>query len=1034
MLTSKSENLANVFRSDGAVNRFLKSHESNCGSTIVMKYSYFILLSLILTFQAFTEVSIGNRDLNLIVRADGVIKNILSEQKKIKGNHSKLGSLFSVIMAKNTHGFEGGERREVALQPVPMEDGQILLKPKGKELPAFTLKAIDKECYFVLKITSMKNTKHEHAIEFIMTNLQSQQIDWLPLDSVTKKTYRRGGHARFCGVQQRNEVNPLGSIAMWSKRADKDNDEVLYKIWTSENIPHPKVDGKWTIERAKQWNADYVRLVRDGYKNMMYIGPRKPEDLKPIIGVATKFGIGKLYMHLNTWGARYWAYDRDNLDVNRTIFPEGKNSMVDFADELYKNNMTLTFRTTSYAIGAEHPKYLSKGKIDPRLASWWHGTLTQGIDAKATQITVSEGKEHYTDHDPNRGQHSLYDRKCMQIGNELVLYESYIDNNNGTWTLMECQRGFGRTDATAHVPGELAKGLYRIYGVAFAPDPDSSLLEEMAKDFATFHNDVKAGNLNFDALEVHGMKTYYGDIKFTGAAYRHVDHPVLADTSGTQLSWGFYEPLFESVRSGGKSKDIPVPKGIPYAHDMKIGLHQSHWSASSPYAYVWAIPSNATAGRGIDITAQAGFHDLTMDMVHSHGLIDHYVKVFRQWDYLGPRLPQHIKQRIYASWMPKSRYSWIDEVFRFEGEGDSFSVVPFRVMKREGKDRSWTFHQEHGTLYPYQYIRPGDTLKVGNPYAAQTPEFIIRVMPDFSRDVSSMRSTERVESEEEKAFHDMLDKFQGASGVVLEKRALKKRTDEEVSYLIMPEPELVENAGITSFKKEKNGVRIRATNKSERTLELVKERGDELPFYKVETDITKAGGLGVVVTGDGSGAVLVIRISGQGTRDYVVHLDFKGKRYIEIPTPQASWADARWPFFDAFKRWRGNRISKISLGIDRIQPGASASVLLEDLRLLPEKGSALVDPVIKVGAGQLSIRGSIASDRYLWYQGGANVGVYDLNWNKIEDLPVSSHDALASSPEAEITIQNNNKRGNPWLEVQFYVQDSPMPVGAITHD
>jgi len=44
------------------------------------------------------------------------------------------------------------------------------------------------------------------------------------------------------------------------------------------------------------------------------------------------------------------------------------------------------------------------------------------------------------------------------------------------------------------------------------------------------------------------------------------------------------------------------------------------------------------------------------------------------------------------------------------------------------------------------------------------------------------------------------------------------------------------------------------------------------------SSIYKAKGFGVVITGDGSHALFVIRIRGGGARDYVIPIDFKGRR------------------------------------------------------------------------------------------------------------------------------------------------------------
>ena len=80
---------------------------------------------------------------------------------------------------------------------------------------------------------------------------------------------------------------------MWTP--GEDWDDVLYQIWTTEDIPHPKVDGEWTIERAQEWIAEYISLIRGesanesasqgnvGYQNQMIIEPKAPEDLQPLV-------------------------------------------------------------------------------------------------------------------------------------------------------------------------------------------------------------------------------------------------------------------------------------------------------------------------------------------------------------------------------------------------------------------------------------------------------------------------------------------------------------------------------------------------------------------------------------------------------------------------------------------------------------------------------------------------------------------------------------------------------------------------------
>jgi len=963
------------------------------------------------------EIEFGNDNLTIPVAQDGTCQLA----------RNRTTSLFTVTLLENTYGLDAGKHRTLDLHPVSQQGDQFTLAPSKEKLPRFTFKTTDKGDYFTLRLVLMENPKDEHAVVLTMQWMPS--TNWMPLDAVTKKTNRLAFNPSFFGVMQRNKSNPLGAIALWKPSNEAQDDEVLYQVWASEGLPHPKVKGEWTVARAKQWVADWTNTFRD--HSIMYIGPRKPEDLKVLADEAAAWGLSGVYLHLNSWGDRYWPSDRDNFEVNTNLFPGGRKDMVAFGDYLASKGLGLTFRTVSYSLGGKHPKYLGT-KPDPRLARWWSGTLVKDADAEAKNLVVTPDKKEYTRYDPNRRWSEIFDRRCMQIGNELVQYESYTDNQDGTWTLKGCRRGLYATKPTSHKVGEQAIGLYRIYGIAFAPDPDSTLIGEMGKRFAEFHNDVKAKSCNFDALEVHKTATMYGTDKFMGAVYSHLDHPVWSDTSGGNQYWGFIEKHFHSAR---KELGLHRPPRIPHEPSLVMGLHTSHWSASSPYAYCYAMVPNVVAGLNERVVyEQAGFRDVTTELLQKHGLIKHYRKAMQQWRQHSKRLPEPLRKRILASWRKDPfavRYPLIDEIFRLQGEGkdgeENLQVVPFQVMKRKTGDRSWSYLQEHGLVYPYQYIRPGQKLTVKNPYGPQVPEFIIRVMSDFNRNLRTVKVDTADASEAKKAFNAMLDKFRAASGVTLEEEPAKSLTGQEVSYQIMPELAKVQqkrNAKEeTTFVAEGNGVRVSCKNDGNSPLHFLEGRDDTLPWYRVKTDITNAGGLGMVVTGDGSGAMLVVRISGQGTRDYVVKLDFKGCKYVEIPSPQVAWANGDIPFYSAYKRWHSNSISRISLGLENIPPKSKATVLIEDLRFLPEKHSALVNPELHLGAAKLCITGVIPTGSYLWYQGGKSVAVYDLNWNKVKELSVTLDDGKMPAAWADIKVINHNPQSAPWLEVQFFAAD-----------
>lgn len=949
------------------------------------------------------------------------INGILKKTTEIKNR-----DFFKVVVLEKVYGLADGKREELSLTNVVQEGNKLIASPTKNSLPQVVLEIKVKKNYSTLEIVDVVNPKGKLVTE--LTMLKPEKMNWMPCDGNTKKSYRLRNHPTFYGVEQRTQRKTIGKIAMWIPTSHENDDEILYHVWAHEDLPKPNVKEPWTVERAKLWINDWVNKY--GNFSKMYIGPRKPEDLTVLADRAHDWGLKNVYMHLNTWGDRYWATDKDNFDVNRKIFPKGKKDMIAFGQYLKSKGMGLTFRTTSYSIGTKHPDYASATHVDERLATWWRGTLAQDFDENAKEIVVQEGREHLTTYNSKRGGDPIFNRNCMQIGSELLIFNTFEDNGDGTWTLKGLRRGDFNSKVTSHKKGEKARGVFRIYGWGFAPDPDSSLVDELGKKFAEFHNEVNANNCNFDALEVHNMLTRYGDDKFMGAVYRHIKEPLWSDTSGGDQNWGFFEKKFHKVR---KAIVEDRPHGIPHAPEVMIGLHKSHWSASSPYAYNYSLVPNSVVGHSrLEVQDQSGYHDVRVDLLENHGLAPLYSKAVKQWRTYGTSLPESLKTRILSSWRKNpfnERYTLIDELFRFEGAGKELLVVPFQMMKRRSGDRSWTFKQEHGTVYPYQYIRPGTPIQVNNPYHAQVPEFIIRVMPDFNRTLLNKKVQKESElSTSEKEFNKSLDGYLGSSGVSIKNNESTSLAGKVVNYNIMFNADQIKETENYSFEDNGSGVKISYENNKNEIYQNVKDSTDSLPWYLVNTDITKAGGLGVVVTGDGSGAILVIRIKGRGTRDYLIHLDFKGKRYVEIPSPQVSWADENWPFVASYKRWRSNSINRVAIGLDRVPANTKSSVLVEDIRFLAEKKSALVNPIFKAGKCEIRAHGDIESNSYIWYRGGEKLGVYDLNWNKIKELPIQLNDGLKEKGYSELSVVNHNKSSNPWLEVQFFVQDEAIPL------
>jgi hypothetical protein len=187
--------------------------------------------------------------------------------------------------------------------------------------------------------------------------------------------------------------------------------------------------------------------------------------------------------------------------------------------------------------------------------------------------------------------------------------------------------------------------------------------------------------------------------------------------------------------------------------------------------------------------------------------------------------------------------------------------------------------------------------------------------------------------------------------------------------------------------------------------------------------------MGLWIEGDQSGAVLVVQLAGDMGRDYAIPIDFTGRRWIEIPHGQASYALGKWGWrFAASKYAHYDRVTAVRLGYGYLPPERSASVTIGGLQALREIPVELRDPVIDTQTGTLRIHGAIPPDHYLEYQGSDRATLYDANWNRVGELPVSPGDASVPAGESPLVIRTEQTGPLPWLEVQFLSRGDPIVV------
>jgi hypothetical protein len=407
-------------------------------------------------------------------------------------------------------------------------------------------------------------------------------------------------------------------------------------------------------------------------------------------------------------------------------------------------------------------------------------------------------------------------------------------------------------------------------------------------------------------------------------------------------------------------------------------------------------------------------------MLKQHGLTDQLIDVLLSWKKAIRLLNDEQRAMIDRSFtgapgrMPEySRHPASEIVWTVRCAQDAYELVPVRVLRRTYRDILWQHGQEHGALSPRQFVKPGESVVLQNPDREQTPHFILKILWGFD----AQRTAKPVPrgSGGPGLFSGEAEFF-----VAGNHEPFKTAGPDEPNLLLQPakaELSIPDGGHIETVVEEVAGdvLRLRAENPDGQ------ERWEttRLPEWKISADLRAHRGIGLRVTGDGSGAILLIQIPG---RDYIVPIDFVGSRTIEIPNGEVAWADVRWGWRMETKCTRYGQVDRVRIGFGYLPANSRAEVTVENLMALTEISAELKQPVIRAGNGSLTVDGPVASGELLVYEGGGSATVYSPDWHPLRTLPVRAENFLVPQGDVQFSIEAQSGRVSPWLEIQVLTE------------
>jgi hypothetical protein len=902
--------------------------------------------------------------------------------------------------------------------PVVRHENDKLIVTKDDDIPRFTFRIVNGSRYLALHLIRIEGVPLDHSISLGFNANLTTPVEVVDLD---RKVVVTGKDENLTVIWpyfwHRLPDEALGAFALYAVENDTDGDFALAEIWANEPLPRPAGQAQWTVENVMEW-VDAYHAKFAGMSEIT-LSAATPEELYYLTGEAHKAGIRRIYLHTDTWRGEYWPRKRSHVDVNPAVFPGGRPDLIKYSGYLHDHGMLLRLHNVSGGIGWHDPKRIV-GHVERDLASWGGGALVTAIGEAQTELLFRPDPATMVPYRSNdyggswRGRYMAVN--YLRIENEIIQIGAFADLDNPVWRLLDCQRAQGGTQAAAHDAGSGGAGLYVPYRQNLIPDLDSPFLAEIADEYAALVNEASLDHIHFDGREIHDQYPW-GWKTFTDLVFSKVEHAVTSSTSGAGPIPANFEMRFSAIR---KMHELDYHGVL-----MPIGL-SGHREATSMLDTHFCIQAMLRLGtRRVVLQKPEPMFGVTREMLETHGLASETFELAMQWMDLLPHFNQQ-NADILAQWTePNSsslrqgaRHYQSRDVLVLEADGNCCRWVPNRVMARKEGDVPWRFGQEHGAIGPRQFIKPGDILDLTNPYVEQEPRFILHIMSEFAE----------LDALEENCSTVAQSTIEDDYALGVQRTARVSAQDQPVvtsANTLQPLAAEVENQRFALLQQDGEGILVHAANP---TMEPIWFESD-LPEWKRSQTMTKGRGLALEIDGDGSGAVLLFQLHGRGTRDYVVKINFTGRREIVIPNGEVAWADGNWGYrIDAKHFDYDAPLHTVSLGFGYIPPRTSPRVRVARLRTLADVDSELCNPIITIGSGSLSIKGKVATGDYLKFDGGDSAQIYDCNWNHKRDLPVEKRDFTMPEGEAKIHVTVSDDAPRPWISTQFITRGEPIPL------
>ncbi|MFA7175114.1 MAG: hypothetical protein WC340_17205 [Kiritimatiellia bacterium] len=624
---------------------------------------------------------------------------------------------------------------------------------------------------------------------------------------------------------------------------------------------------------------------------------------------------------------RSWMDTLGHYAAKTNLFPRGWTDLFDASEKIHAAGLRTGIHTLTGCISPQDPWIASD--LNTNLLAWTTYTLAADLPLEATELVVNE--------EPTQQHDTVFtysgNGNAIRIGTEIVQYSGISRTKPYTFTGLT--RGAFGTQTAAHRANAKAAYLQQRY-LAFYPDPDSPLGDELADQIARFFHGGRFDQIYLDGAEGTGLvDRQKQDRMMRQIISRLHASPVIEASSWSSHNWWEHSRIgaWDSPCFGAKLFVDDHVRSVSWSHEAEfLGAQMGWWSIRNPCPHFRGLFTDENEYFSSRVAGMDATMSVTALNVNKKPLT-----IYRE--NMVTIMGWYERFRLACAW----------------GDGVQAKMNAERAEFRLRQDAQglWTLAPVTTVVHRVKGSVPGsETWQI---------DFSKAGFPPIAADA-------RVE-----AFYMPTD-YNTKNALVL----FDPASEEGVA---------VSSASNVVFRT------MQGTDPAHGAILKLHAKNEAAPYNAAWTRLERVfsphaspGGsraMGFWVKGDGSGAILNFQLTGpreysRTISDHFVKLNFIGWRYVDFVMREREVEEAfkwKWGASTEFgarlrKILNMNHLYSVVFLLNNIPPGHEVNIEISEARMLRDKRSTLEKPVLTVNGKEHLLPFALASGDFAELEAG----------------------------------------------------------------